>query len=91
MTVLVGVAAKWWIPDWPETATFLNDDERSRLVARLADDAGHAHMDRLNKSSVKRILSDWKMYLGTLAYFGVVNNGYTGSVGTSPGDMTNAS
>jgi hypothetical protein len=42
-------------------------------------------MDHLNKAAWRRILSDWKMYLGTLAYFGIVNNGYAGSV--SPGNM----
>ena len=66
LTVVVGVAAKWWIPDWPETASFLTDQERSRLVARLNDDAGDARMDHLNKGAWRRILSDWKIYLGTL-------------------------
>ncbi len=41
-TVLVGVVSKWWITDWPETASFLNDDERSLLLARLAQDTGEA-------------------------------------------------
>ncbi|PCD27071.1 hypothetical protein AU210_013486 [Fusarium oxysporum f. sp. radicis-cucumerinum] len=62
-----------------KTAKFLNDDERSRLIARLADDSGDAKMDHLNKAAWKRILTDWKIYLGTLAYFGIVNNGYAGS------------
>ncbi|KAF4332009.1 tartrate transporter [Fusarium beomiforme] len=79
LTVVVGVIAKWWIPDWPETAKFLSDDERSRLIARLADDSGDAKMNHLNKAAWKRILTDWKIYLGTLAYFGIVNNGYAGS------------
>lgn len=80
LTVVAGVVAKWWIPDWPETAKFLNDDERSRLVSRLADDSGNAKMDHLDKLAWRRILADWKMYVGTLAYFGVLNNGYAGSV-----------
>ncbi|KAF4449685.1 hypothetical protein F53441_7086 [Fusarium austroafricanum] len=79
LTVVLGVIAKWCIPDWPETAKFLNDDERCRLLARLTDDTGDARMDHLNKAAWKRILSDWKIYLGTLAYFGIVNNGYAGS------------
>ncbi|KAF5244654.1 hypothetical protein FAUST_2170 [Fusarium austroamericanum] len=79
LTVIVGVIAKWWIPDWPEAASFLNDEERARLVGRLAGDSGDARMDHLNKTAWKRILSDWKIYLGTIAYFGIVNNGYAGS------------
>jgi MFS family permease len=42
ITVVVGVLSKWWIADWPETAKFLNDDERKHLVARLAQDTGEA-------------------------------------------------
>ncbi|CEI61621.1 unnamed protein product [Fusarium venenatum] len=79
LTIVVGVVAKWWIPDWPETASFLNEEERGRLVVRLVVDSGDAKMDHLNKAAWKRILSDWKIYLGTLAYFGIVNNGYVGS------------
>ncbi len=82
LTAVVGVAAKWWIPDWPETASFLNDDERSRLIVRLVEDSGDATMDHLNKAAWRRILTDWKVYLGTMAYFGIVNNGYAGSVGS---------
>lgn len=53
------------------------------LVNRLHDDVGDARMDHLNKSAWRRILRDWKIYLGTLAYFGVVTNGYAGSVSIS--------
>src|SRR6478752_4205717 len=87
LTAVVGVIAKWWIPDWPETTKFLSDDERSRLIARLADDSGDAKMNYLNKAAWKRILTDWKIYLGTLAYFGIVNNGYAGSVRSKPTEI----
>jgi hypothetical protein len=80
LTVVIGVASKWWIPDWPETAKFLTDSEREMLVGRLAADVGDAKMDHLTKSAWRRIGRDWKIYLGTLAYLGVVNNGYAGSV-----------
>lgn len=78
--MVVGVISKWWIPDWPETAKFLSDNERAMLVSRLAQDTGEARMDYLNKKAGKRIIRDWKIYLGTLAYFGVTNTGYAGSV-----------
>ncbi|POS69076.1 hypothetical protein DHEL01_v212528, partial [Diaporthe helianthi] len=70
-------------PIGPETAKFLNDDERKILIARLAQDRGEAKMDRLDKRSTKRILIDWKIYCGVLMYFGVVNTGYSGSAGFS--------
>lgn len=60
------------------------------LVARLAEDVGDARMDHLNKNSWRRIAKDWKIYLGTLAYFGVVNNGYGGSVSLTQAKSINA-
>ncbi|KAJ3557628.1 hypothetical protein NPX13_g9888 [Xylaria arbuscula] len=78
-TVVAGVLSKWWITDWPETAKFLNDDERSLLLARLAQDTGEAKMDEFTPRARKRILSDWKIYVGTVAYLGIVNTGYSGS------------
>jgi sugar phosphate permease len=79
VTIVFGVISKWWVPDWPETATFLNETERALLVSRLSEDAGAAVMDRLDKRAAKRIFRDPKVYLGTLAYFGIVNTGYAGS------------
>ncbi|RWA07634.1 hypothetical protein EKO27_g7470 [Xylaria grammica] len=78
-TVVVGAISKWWITDWPETAKFLNDDERSHLLSRLAQDTGEAKMDELTPNARKRILLDWKIYTGTFAYLGIVNTGYSGS------------
>lgn len=79
VTVLFGVIIKFWCTDWPESASFLSEDERALLIARLSHDTGDAVMDRLDKRAAKRILTDLKMYLGSLAYFGVVNTGYAGS------------
>jgi len=79
MTIVVGIASKWLIVDWPETAKFLNDEERALLVARLTLDAGEAQMNRLDKKAAKRIFSDWKIYCGVIMYMGVVNTGYATS------------
>lgn len=84
LTIVVGAASKFWIPDWPETAKFLTEDERTMLVSRLHKDTGDAKMDHLNKPAFHRIAKDWKMYAGTMAYMGVLNNGYAGSVSFSP-------
>ncbi|KAF2466497.1 MFS general substrate transporter [Lindgomyces ingoldianus] len=79
LTVVLGLIAKWWVVDWPETASFLSPDERALLIARLSADSGDAVMNRLDKRAVRRIFRDPKIYLGTLAYFGIVNTGYAGS------------
>ncbi|KXT14004.1 hypothetical protein AC579_8863 [Pseudocercospora musae] len=78
-TTIVGLCAKWFIPDWPETAKFLTHAEKELLVARLTTDVADAKMNRLDKKAVKRIFSDWKIYCGTLMYFGIVNTGYATS------------
>jgi hypothetical protein len=70
VTVVCGLVTKFWLTDWPETASFLNDSERALLIARLSADTGDARMDRLDKCAAKRIFSDPKIYLGTAAYFG---------------------
>lgn len=79
LTVVLGVVSKIWIPDWPETAKFLSEEERALLIARLSADTGSATMNHLDKRAAKRIFTDVKMYLGTLMYFGIVNTGYAGS------------
>lgn len=65
-TIVIGAAAKFWIVDWPETASFLNEEERALLVRKLAVDVGNARMDRLDRKSAKRIFLDWKIWVGTL-------------------------
>lgn len=82
-TVVIGIAAKWMVVDWPETAKFLTPDERKLLLARLREEAGEARMDRLDKRAAKRAFSDWKIYCGVIMYFGVVNTGYSTSVSFS--------
>jgi len=83
LTVICGIAGKWWIPDWPETAKFLTDEERAMLLARLSADTGGAVMDRLDKRATMRIIKDWKMYAGAFAFMCVSSNGYAGSVSHS--------
>lgn len=36
-------------------------------------------MDHLDKRTFHRIATDWKIYVGTIAYMGVLNTGYAGS------------
>lgn len=76
VTVVVGIASKFLIVDWPEKATFLTDEERLLLTTRLASDSGDAVMSRLDKNAAKRIFRDWKVYCGVVMYFGIVQSGY---------------
>ncbi|KAI9756266.1 MAG: hypothetical protein M4579_003933 [Chaenotheca gracillima] len=79
LTVVVAIIAWFFVVDWPETSKFLTDADRELLLQRLATDVGVAKMNRLDKNAGKRISKDWKIYVGTLMYFGVVNTGYSTS------------
>ena len=68
LTVIIGVIAKFWLVDWPDQAKFLSAAEKAQLARKLAGDAGggDARMDRLDKAAVRRILTDWKIWMGIL-------------------------
>ena len=78
-TTLIAAGTYFWLPDWPETASFLTATEREKLILRLADDAGPASMSHLNKKAAKLAFTDIKIYLGILMYLGIVNTGYSTS------------
>lgn len=52
------------VVDWPEQCRFLNQEEKDLLHSRLADDGSAFKMDKLDGFAIKRILTDWKIYLG---------------------------
>ena len=70
------------IPDWPETATFITEEERAIVIARLAEDVSDARVDRLDKSTAKRVFTDWKVYTNIIMYMAVVNSSYSLSLFT---------
>lgn len=63
--VLAGISY-FFIVDWPENARFLNNFERKVVLARLRAEkvADVTTMDHLDKSAIKRILGDIKVWLG---------------------------
>ncbi|KAJ5985803.1 hypothetical protein N7522_012999 [Penicillium canescens] len=79
VTVVAAIVAKFLIVDWPEKASFLNEQERALLLQRLSEDHGEAQMNRFDKPAIKRTFSDIKLYLGPIMYFGIVNTGYASS------------
>ena len=64
ITVVVAALGKWLIVDWPETAKFLNEEERTLLLKRLAAEMSEATMSRLDRPALRRIFLDWKLYIG---------------------------
>ena len=77
MSVVLAVPAKFLIADWPEQAKFLTKEDRILLHARTSEDiGGGARMDRLDSTAWKRILTDWKILIGSLMYIGITVSGY---------------
>ncbi|ROW10923.1 hypothetical protein VMCG_01018 [Cytospora schulzeri] len=74
-TAFVGAVAPLVVVDWPEQCRFLNKEEKDLLHSRLADDGSHFRMDKLDGFAIKRILTDWKIYLGSLTYMGFTVSG----------------
>lgn len=69
LTVVLAVPSKLFIVDWPETAKFLNDQQRQLLLRRLSDDAAEAKMDHLDSKAKRRAFGDWKIYVGYVLSF----------------------
>lgn len=69
LTAVVGIGMKWWLVDWPEDATFLTEDERAVLLARLKKD--RAEEATMNQWNTKRVFSDWKIWIGYVSVAGI--------------------
>ncbi|KIM90410.1 hypothetical protein PILCRDRAFT_812146 [Piloderma croceum F 1598] len=70
-TVLAGAASFWIIQDFPDTAKFLTEEERTFVIRRLqSDDQFSAAGEQLKWKYIYKSLVDWKTWLGMLAYCG---------------------
>ncbi|KAJ9617269.1 hypothetical protein H2200_000990 [Cladophialophora chaetospira] len=78
-SVLIGVMALWLVPDWPENARFLTEEERLIVVQRVATDRRDVSMNHWNKKTAIRVFTDAKIYLGVLMYLGTVTTSYAGA------------
>ncbi|KAL7940498.1 aldehyde dehydrogenase family domain-containing protein [Trichoderma barbatum] len=67
-TFAFGLAAWFIIPAFPQDATFLTEDERAMLLARLRRDRGKERID-FKGINWLRVLTDWKIWSFTLIYF----------------------
>lgn len=67
-TVAFGIIAWFIIPAFPQEATFLNEEERTFLLARLRRDRGTEKID-FKGINWLRVLLDWKIWSFTLIYF----------------------
>ena len=69
MTVVVSVAAYFFIYDYPATARFLTPKEREYVLARLKDDSDATRDEKFTWAGARQALKDPKIYLYGLCYF----------------------
>lgn len=50
--------------DWPSKCRGFTQDELERIQRWASQDTGSYRMDTLDRHSLKRIVLDWKIYLG---------------------------
>ncbi|PFH50245.1 hypothetical protein AMATHDRAFT_4153 [Amanita thiersii Skay4041] len=70
-TVIAGVASFWIIQDFPDTARFLSEEERTFVVRRLqGDDQFSAGGEKLRWKYIFQSLLDWKTWVTMIIYCG---------------------
>ncbi|GAB1320787.1 High-affinity nicotinic acid transporter [Madurella fahalii] len=78
VTVLVGLVFLFTFPSFPEQSTWLRDDEREFVKARLRADQGNSGAERrITPRDVITVMSDYKIWLGGLMYFGLIVPAYS--------------
>lgn len=66
LTVIAGAASFWIIQDFPDTAKFLTEEERTVVIRRLQqDDQFSAGGENLKLKYIWKSLLDWKTWVGS--------------------------
>ncbi|KAI9751638.1 MAG: hypothetical protein M4579_005985 [Chaenotheca gracillima] len=77
LTCLVAFLFYFLIPDFPEDAKWLTEDERAYVKARLRKDQGRSAAERqITGRDVLAIFKDYKIILGGFMYFGLIVPAY---------------
>ncbi|KAK4611753.1 hypothetical protein CLAFUW4_12918 [Fulvia fulva] len=66
-TVVLGIACWWILADDPETAYYLNDEEKEMMLARRAGQTGQT--DVFEWQDVRKGLKDWKIWAFCVGQF----------------------
>jgi hypothetical protein len=72
-TVVVAIIAFFLLHDFPETASFLTEEERAFVIHRLRYDGTDVAMDEgFRWKYVRQAFLDWQIYLSLFIYWGTV-------------------
>ncbi|KAH8687297.1 MFS transporter [Tricladium varicosporioides] len=78
VTAVAAVLGLLLIVDWPEKQKFLSDRELKLARHLIAKDCHKfAKMDTLNRDSIIRCVTDWKIWLNVVIYIGTVATTYS--------------
>ncbi|ORY02828.1 MFS general substrate transporter [Basidiobolus meristosporus CBS 931.73] len=67
-SLLLAFVSYFYLPDFPESASFLTQEERELLLARLKHDAGVASETEFSWKQFKDAFIDWKIYMHMIVY-----------------------
>ncbi|KAL4884448.1 major facilitator superfamily domain-containing protein [Aspergillus karnatakaensis] len=71
VTIVIGIISFWMVYDFPDEAKFLSDDDRKRVLRRLAaDQQSSAEHENFKMDYFWASLKDWKTYTGMMIYMG---------------------
>lgn len=77
LTVVIAVLFFFTFPSFPEQATWLREDEREYVKARLQADQGNSAADRkVSFRDILTVMKDHRVWLGGLMYFGLIVPAY---------------
>ena len=62
MTMLAGLVAWFFLVDFPQKASFLDDYEREHVIQRLNEDRGDGEHDQITTSKILQHLRDPKIW-----------------------------
>ncbi|KDQ53669.1 hypothetical protein JAAARDRAFT_182805 [Jaapia argillacea MUCL 33604] len=76
-TCVISIIWFFLIPDFPEAAKFLTEEERAVVTQRLRDDVGHSQEHhRIGMKDILDVFRDYKIFLGGFMYFGLIVPAY---------------
>lgn len=77
LTAVVGLAAFFFLPDFPEEAKWLSEEEREFVTARLCAEQGRNAAERsITVKEVAGVFKDFKVVVGGFMYFGLIVPAY---------------
>ncbi|KAF2155650.1 MFS general substrate transporter [Myriangium duriaei CBS 260.36] len=77
LTCVVAFAFFFLLPDFPEQAKWLTEEERAYVAARLQADQGKSALERkITGRDVRNVFKDFKIIIGGFMYFGLIVPAY---------------